>query len=158
MKNFQFSIFNFQVKRGFTLIELLVVIGIIATLTALALPNYMGARQRARDAKRKGELHELKQALRLYYNDFETYPADNGSGGIMGCGDGTALCGTSFATTVTTYMKRLPEEFTYDRIGAGGDDFRLSVPLETLSDGDIAPSQSRCSGTWVAADYVVCAD
>lgn len=143
-------------KKGFTLIELLVVIGIIATLTALALPNYMGARQRARDAKRKAELHELKQALRLYYNDFETYPADNGSGAIMGCVDGATLCGTSFATTSTTYMKRLPEEFSYDVIG--GDDFRLVVTLETASDGDLAASQTRCSGTWVATDYVVCAD
>lgn len=143
-------------KKGFTLIELLVVIGIIATLTALALPNYMGARQRARDAKRKGEFHELKQALRLYYNDFEAYPASN-NGTIMGCGaDGQTACGTAFATTTTTYMKRLPEEFTYELIG--GDDFRLSVPLETLSDGDLAPSQLRCSGTWVATDYVVCAD
>ena len=145
-------------KSGFTLIELLVVIGIIATLTALALPNYMGARQRARDAKRKGEFHEVKQALRLYYNDFEAYPADNGSGGIMGCGDGTQLCGTSFATTSTTYMKRLPEEFTYDRIGAGGDDFRLVVTLETASDNDLPASQARCPGIWTPTQYIVCAD
>jgi len=145
-------------KFGFTLIELLVVIGIIATLTALALPNYMGARERARDAKKKAEFHELKQALRLYYNDFSTYPVDDGSGGIMGCGSaGTTLCGVAFATTTTTYMKLLPEEYTYAFI-IGGDDFRLSVPLETLSDGDIVVSQSRCSGTWDPDEYVVCAD
>lgn len=147
---------------GFTLIELLVVIGIIATLTALALPNYMGARQRARDAKRKGELHELKQALRLYYNDFESYPADNGSGGIMGCVDGATICGTSFATTMTTYMKRMPEEYFYEQ-EASTDDFLLNVALENASDSDLTSSQSRCpplSGNpaWNPTDYVVCAD
>jgi len=148
-------------KFGFTLIELLVVIGIIATLTGLALPNYMGARERARDARKKGELHELKQALRLYYNDYETYPADNNAGGIMGCVDGATLCTTTFATTSTTYMKRMPEDYSYSQENAG-EDFRLVAALETASDGDLAASQTRCpdlgGGEWAATDYVVCAD
>jgi len=38
-------------KKAFTLIELLVVIAIIGMLSALFLPNFMGARERARDAK-----------------------------------------------------------------------------------------------------------
>lgn len=149
-------------KTGFTLIELLVVIGIIATLTALALPNYMGARERARDARKKGELHELKQALRLYYNDFESYPQSSG-GTIMGCVDGMAACGSAFATTTTTYMKRMPLEYYYEQ-DASTDDFRINVAFETASDGDIEASQNRCppingNGAWVDnVDYVVCAD
>ena len=56
-------------KSGFTLIELLVVISIIATLTAILLPNFMGARQRATDSQKKQEMVSIKNALRLFYND-----------------------------------------------------------------------------------------
>ena len=58
-----------NVSRGFSLIELLVVIAITAALIAVALPNFVGARERARDVKRKAEMAELRNALRLYYND-----------------------------------------------------------------------------------------
>jgi len=61
-------------RRGFTLIELLVVIAIIGTLTSLLVVNYQNARERARDAQRKGDFRSLQQALRLYYNDFQGYP------------------------------------------------------------------------------------
>src|SRR3989304_4722403 len=74
-----------KMKKGFSLIELLVVITIIAALVAVALPNFLGARQRARDAKKKAELRELKSALRLYYNDFNSYPGGTGYY-IKGCG------------------------------------------------------------------------
>ncbi|MBP6891738.1 type II secretion system protein, partial [Candidatus Shapirobacteria bacterium] len=38
-------------KRAFTLVELLVVIAIIGILTAIIVPNFMGARERADDSK-----------------------------------------------------------------------------------------------------------
>ena len=61
-------------RRGFTLIELLVVIFIIGTLTAIILPNFVSSRQRARDARRKQDLADIKNALRMYYNDNQSYP------------------------------------------------------------------------------------
>src|SRR3989304_7925641 len=81
-------------KKGFTLIELIVVISIIGVLSTLIINNLNDARSRARDTKRKQELSGLKIALRLYYNDYQTYPAaDAGNGDILGCGaTGTDTC------------------------------------------------------------------
>ncbi|QHO63664.1 type II secretion system protein [Candidatus Chazhemtobacterium aquaticus] len=64
-------------EKGFTLIELLVVVGIIGILTALVTVNLQGARERARDAQRKGDLDQVQKALELYKNDQnpQTYPS-----------------------------------------------------------------------------------
>lgn len=54
-------------QKGFTIIELLiviVVIGILATITAVALG---GANERARDAKRESDVKSLQTALEAYY-------------------------------------------------------------------------------------------
>lgn len=61
-------------NKGFTLIELLIVIAIIAILTALLLANFIGVRQRARDAQRKSDLKQMQTALELYRADNGTYP------------------------------------------------------------------------------------
>ncbi len=172
--------------NGFSLIELIVVIAITAVLLAVTLPNFVSSRERARDTKRKEEMRQLKNALRLYYNDFQTYPVNSNcpkpSGGtyvnyVMGCGTTHAAC-CPCDTTVdfavgancsTIYMKKFPSSLGSDPISmmsyysSGGDDFCLKVPLENAADGDIATSQSRCSaacGTNCVGtkDYCTCAD
>ncbi|OGG23920.1 hypothetical protein A3A79_01830 [Candidatus Gottesmanbacteria bacterium RIFCSPLOWO2_01_FULL_43_11b] len=155
-------------KKGFSLIELLVVITIIAALVGVALPNFLGARQRAKDAKRKAELRELKSALRLYYNDFNSYPSGTGTL-INGCGTtGTSACsqtgpfqaGPSGGETV--YMKNLPVEYLYNRHPlkpTDTDDFLAKVVLENASDADIGASQARCGyPTPTPGEYKLCAD
>lgn len=63
-------------RTAFTLIELLVVIAIIGTLSALLVPNFMGARERARDTQRKSDLKQIQKSLELYRQDQSTpqYP------------------------------------------------------------------------------------
>src|SRR5689334_15870642 len=143
---------NHRFKKGFTLIELLVVIGIIALLISVAIPNFLSARQRASDSKKKSEMAQLKNALRLYYNDFNTYPAafTGGVGKInyiAGCGAaGTGQCPCSasldFASGAacdSVYMKKFPSDLgtgTYYYKTASGEDFCLRAVLDNTSDSD----------------------
>lgn len=60
---------------GFTLIELLVVVAIIALLSSVALIAFLSARQKARDAKRLGDMTQMNTALELYYSYNRGYPS-----------------------------------------------------------------------------------
>ncbi|MBD3250513.1 MAG: prepilin-type N-terminal cleavage/methylation domain-containing protein [Candidatus Pacebacteria bacterium] len=140
--NKQFSKEQFYKKQlGFTLIELLVVIFIIGVLASLLLSNLMKARIGASDSKIKADAQQLKKALRLYYNDFQNYP-DAASGAI----DDSDSSDDVFSTTTTTYMKDMPDEYTY-AVSSNGEKFRLIVNLENVSDQEIDNSQARCGGT-----------
>lgn len=177
ISNFQFPISK---KNGFTLIEILVVIAIIAILIAFISANFLGARQRAKDVKKKSEFRSLKTALRLYYNDYNVYPGPANTtvtNSFGGCGVGTppnndcatqAVCPGVFATGATcaeVYMKLLPPASDYAwkyRQVSNGNDFCLWTTLDNGSDGEIAKSHTRCdalcSSYATAAEYVQCAD
>ena len=149
-------------KKGFTLIELLVVIFIIGILASLLLSNMVGIRTRTEDLKLKNDLIQMKKALRLYYNDHESYPPADGNDLI----DSTYLDGDSFtnADGSAIYMRELPEDYEY-HVAADGEAFRLIARVQGISSSDIEDSQQRCPNDGVfnsinydANMYVVCQD
>ncbi len=62
-----------QDEKGFTLIELLVVILIIGILAAIAIPSFLGQRDKANDSKAKAEVRTAQTALETYYTDAQNY-------------------------------------------------------------------------------------
>jgi type II secretion system protein G len=65
-----------KLESGFTLIELLVVITIIGILAAIALPNYIKAKDKAKEAEVKANCHTLQIALERYATDHSgAYPS-----------------------------------------------------------------------------------
>jgi prepilin-type N-terminal cleavage/methylation domain-containing protein len=79
----------FRKKRGFTLIELLVVIAIIGILATIVLVSLNTARQKARDARRASDIHQIALAVEMYYDAQATaqYPV-----------------GTSYNLVYTSYL------------------------------------------------------
>jgi len=86
-------------RKGFTLIEMLIVITIIALLASIILVGMSGARAKTRDARRVADLHNVMNALELYYAKNSNYPDETSWGGLT-----TAL------TTGNIGVSRIPQD------------------------------------------------
>ncbi len=62
-------------EDGFTLIELMVVVLIIAILLAIAIPTFLGARERANDRAAQSSLRNAHTAAKTIYTDKQDYTA-----------------------------------------------------------------------------------
>ena len=60
-------------QEGFTLIELLVVVIIIGLLAAIAIPAFLGQRNKANDAAAKSLVRNGATAMEAYFSDGNTY-------------------------------------------------------------------------------------
>lgn len=128
------------------------------------MANFMGTRERARDAKKIEELNAIKNALRMYYNDKQTYPP---SGPVSTQGI-TTFSGTD-KDLIEKYMPTVNSiGFTYFQTN-NGDGFNLCTVLDAGAGDDDTNSQARCGMTAstpvcgsviVSTDklYVVCAN
>ena len=134
-------------KKGFTLVELLVVISIIGVLSAILMVNFVGTRERARDSQKIQDMNTIKNALRLYYNDFQSYPVSN------------SACSSCLTPSIGTsgYAPGIAGiGYTYVSNGVG---FTLSVGLEVGAGDDDVNSQLRCGvsvGNTKPNLYMVC--
>ncbi len=114
---------NKYMKKAFTLIELLVVIviiGIIASLTFVALNS---VRAKARDTKRIADIRNLQSALEIYKNDNGVYPT-------------YATSGTALVANGQTYMAKIPTAPTntgydvYTYTSTDGTTYSIAYNLE----------------------------
>jgi len=129
--------------KGFTLIELLVVIAIIAVISMLALPNFMGARDKAQDSARISDMEAIKNSLRLYYNDKQSYPE-------------------ALDATMVPYMSSILNlgytGYTYTKTN-NGDGFLIRLNLNSGQGDDDTNSQLKCGlGTTQNGLFVICAN
>jgi type II secretion system protein G len=91
-----------KTNSGFTLIELLVVIAIIGILSSVVLVSLNTARAKARDAKRLADIHQLQNALEIYYTSNGHYPNVCGA-----ASNGFYVAGWASLLS-TTYIGQMP--------------------------------------------------
>ena len=82
-------------RKGFTLVEIMIVVAIIGLLAAIAIPNFVKARETAQKQACIANLKQIEGAIQVWLLDDSTAAIGNAS--IV---DGTNL--------VPTYIKRTP--------------------------------------------------
>lgn len=107
--NSQLSTLNSQFfSAGFTLIELLIVIVIIGVLATILLANFIGVRQRSRDAQRKADLRQIQSAIELYKADQGTYPPLNLPPNSSWLNSAPCPGSSSLTGGTVTYLTKIP--------------------------------------------------
>ena len=89
-------------EEGFTLIELLVVIIIIGILLAIAVPSYLGFRDRAANNAAQSNLRAALPSAEAYYADNGTYVGMDATD-LLAIDSGISSTLTVALVTATTY-------------------------------------------------------
>lgn len=117
---------------GFTLVELLIVVAVVGVLGGLLLftLNPAGQIAKTRDAQRRNDLKQIRDALDAYYSDKNSYPTAIGG----------KISGINWGDEWSSYMAKIPKD------PLSGQDYRYESPV----DGDVSAYRlyaklERCS-------------
>jgi len=110
--------------RGFTLIELMVVMAIIATLLAIAVPQYFRSVDRSKESVLRENLRTTREAIDRFYGDIGRYPDDLAE------------------LVARRYLRALP----VDPVTESRDSWILVAPLDTTLPGRLYDLKSGAPG------------
>ena len=132
-------------RKAFTLIELLVVIAIIGLLSAIILPNYMGARERARDAQKKSDIRQIQKALEMYKTDQpdSVYPTALPIAGTSWSDGGTSIYMNKFPAPPND-IGGLGRVYQYKITNTNNRAYNLCACLENVADSEGTPCPTGC--------------
>ena len=145
-------------KKGFTLVEILIAVSIVALLMSVLVPNFLGARTRARDARRKTDLSALQNSLELYKSDQSpvSYPPSNFMSGLCKtCWSSGASCTGNVYTRKIVCDPQTGSIYIYTRNATDSLKYTLTACLENTRDADRDAVNLAACSTLSKVSYTV---
>lgn len=133
-----------KTRKGFTLIELLIVISIIGLLMALSIFGLIGARESARDARRRTDLEQIRSGVEVFKADCNVYPATMGT--TLTGNNSVPTCPTTnvYISTVPTDPLSPARSYSYS---SNGTTYEICASLESGGTTVTCGGSSSCGGS-----------
>ena len=112
---------NLKNQKGFTLIELMIVVAIIGILAAIAIPNFMTFRLKAKTSEAKSNLGSIRTCEEAYKAENDVYYAvatRYPSAAATGTPDAWVTSATGFSAIGFAPSGRVYYDYTVDNITA----------------------------------------
>lgn len=153
-------------NKAFTILELLVVVAIIAVLSAIAIPNFIGRIEEAKESQNLAEINAVTTAVATFYADKGYYPTLQRDSGIVlvdGCPQNV-----KFEELVPNYLASLPH-FSYWWVDVAGKVYHTQESIGKLTGNVFTPTEGYTyklngttellsSYTLQAGDYITAVD